>query len=92
LCLQGGGVFADFDIDPEGRVYLVRISFDGYGCCRTEGEAARMPLDDSRTLVSCVDANDVNRDEVREILYRYFDQNKGVIWPDALDEHELLKR
>jgi hypothetical protein len=92
LCLQGGSVFADFNIDSDGRVYLVRISFDGYGCCATEGKVARLTLDESRTLVKLVNTDDVNRDEIGEILYRYFDQNKNVIWRDALVEHELLKR
>ncbi len=31
--LQGGNVFADFNIDNNQCLYLVRISFDGYGCC-----------------------------------------------------------
>jgi hypothetical protein len=92
LCLQGGSAFADFSIDSDGLVYLVRISFDGYGCCATEGKVARMPLDESHTLVKLVNTDDVNRDEIREILYRYFDQNQNVIWRDALVEHELLKR
>ncbi len=91
LCLQGGSVFADLNIDSDGRVYLVRISFDGYGCCATDGKFGRLPLDESHTLVKLVDTDDVNRDEIREILYRYFDQNKNVIWRDALVEHELLK-
>jgi len=51
-----------------------------------------MPLDESHTLVKLVNTDDVNRDEIREILYRYFDQNQNVIWRDALVEHELLKR
>jgi hypothetical protein len=92
LCLQGGSVFADFDVDSDGKVHLVRISFDGYGCCSTEGKAAKMPVDESHTLVGLVNNDDVNRDEVREILYGYFEQNQRVIWRDALKEHELLKR
>jgi hypothetical protein len=92
LCLQGGSVFADFSIDSDGRVYLVRISFDGFGCYVTEGKVARMPLDESHTLVNLVNTDDVNRDEIREILYRYFDQNQNVIGREALVEHELLKR
>jgi hypothetical protein len=92
LCLQGGSVFADFNIDSDDRVYLERISFDGYGCCATEGNVARMPVDESHTLVNLVNTDDVNRDEVRDILYRYFDQNQNAISRDALKEHELLKR
>ncbi len=92
LCLQGGSVFADFNVDPDGQVWLVRISFDGFGCCETEDKATRMPLDDSHTLVRLVEMDDVSRDEVREILYRYFEKNHDVIWRDALVEHQLLKR
>jgi hypothetical protein len=32
LSLQGASVFADFDVDADGRVFAVRVSFDGYGC------------------------------------------------------------
>jgi hypothetical protein len=92
LCLEGGSVFADFDVDTVGRAYLVRISFDGYGCCATDGKVTRLPLDESHTLVKLIDTDHVNCDEVRDILYRYFDQNKNVIWREALEEHALLKR
>jgi hypothetical protein len=91
LCLQDGSVFADFNIDSDGRVNLVRISFDGYGCYYTDGKVTHMPRGESQMLIKQVEANDVNRDDVRAILYRYFDQNKNVIWRDALEEHELLK-
>lgn len=33
LGMQDDCVFADFDIDENGCLYLVRISYDGYGCC-----------------------------------------------------------
>lgn len=92
LCLQYGSVFADFNIESDGLVYVVRISFDGFGCCTTDGKVTRLPPDESYTLVELVKTDDVNRDEIREILYRYFDRNKNVIWRDALTEHELLRR
>ncbi|SRR6185312_5341044 len=92
LCLQGGSVFADFDVDSEGRAHIVRISFDGYGCCATAGKVSRLSIEDSRALIEGIDSDEVNCDEVSRILYRYLDQNKDVIWRDALAEHELLKR
>ena len=70
----------------------MRISFDGYGCCATDGKVLRLPLHESQTVVKLVETDDVNRDEIREILYRFFDQNKNVIWQDALVEHEILKQ
>jgi hypothetical protein len=91
LRLQGGSVFADFDVDWNGQVHLLLISFDGYGCCSTVGEVTKMSAVESQTLVWLVNSDDVNRDEVREILYRYFDQNQNVIWRDALEAHDLLK-
>jgi hypothetical protein len=57
----------------------------------TEGKIARMSLHDSQTLVKRVDTDDLNRDEIREILYRYFNQIQNVIWKDALQEHHLLR-
>jgi hypothetical protein len=83
-------VFADFDIDPDGRVYLVRISFDGYGCCTPEGEVTRIPEYESRMLLGLLDTDEISRKEIREVFYRYFEQNKNAIWRDALLEHELL--
>ncbi|MFO0803970.1 MAG: hypothetical protein U0791_12720 [Gemmataceae bacterium] len=91
LCLQDACVFADFDVNWDGEVYLVRISFDGYGCCTTERYASRMAVDESRALLNFVDADDVDRDEVREILYRYFAANQDVIWRDALVENGLVE-
>jgi len=90
LCLQGGSVFADFDIDPDRRIFLVRISFDGYGCCSTAANIQKMSLDDSLALTKLVETDDVDRDEVREILGRYFQLNDDVIWRAALEEHALI--
>jgi len=50
-----------------------------------------MSEDESRALLNFVDADDLDRDEVREALYRYFTANQDVIWRDALVEHGLLE-
>src|SRR6056297_3045905 len=80
LCLQDGCVFADFDADSQGLVRLRRISFDGYGCCKTDVTATTMTGDDSLLLTDCIAAGDVNNDQVRDILFRYFDINKNAMW------------
>ena len=90
LSLQRDSVFADFDTDPNGHVFLRRISFDGYGCCTTDGTCTKMNKDDSNELLAAVLSCDVDHERIREILYRYFDENKQAIWQDALVEHELL--
>jgi len=88
--LQGGSVFADFDTDDDDLVSLRRISFDGYGCCRIETPVTKMSSDDSRLLLDAIAQGDVGSEMVQDALRRYFRANSGVIWDDALTEHELL--
>ncbi len=91
LNLQGDSVFADFDVDIDERVFLVRISFDGYGCCTPDENIQKMSRVDSRTLIDLIEADDVNCDEVRGILRRYFQENRDCIWQDALEKHGLVQ-
>lgn len=91
LCLAGGSVFADFATDAQGRVHLIRISFDGYGCCETEGRSTTMSAEDSKAVTDSIAADDVNNVRVRDVLFRYFDENRGVIWQNALTEHKCLR-
>src|SRR5688572_11413990 len=60
--LRGGSVFADFDVDDEGRVFLRRISFDGYGCCH--GNFKKMSVGDSRLVLSVSNRGAVEEPEV----------------------------
>lgn len=88
LSLQGGSVFADFDVDDDGHVFLQRISFDGYGCCC--GEFKKMSIDDSRILLSAVKRGAVGVPKIEALLHTYFQENADVIWRDAMTTHELL--
>ncbi len=49
-----------------------------------------MSLDDSLALTKLVETDDVDRDEVREILGRYFQLNDDVIWRAALEEYATM--
>ncbi|HXT11221.1 MAG TPA: hypothetical protein VN873_06635 [Candidatus Angelobacter sp.] len=90
LCLQGGSVFADFDIDAVGSVFLVRISFDGFGCCNVGEPITKMSAGDSRFLLDSIAHGELGGIQIEETLRKYFRENKGVIWSDALAEHDLL--
>ena len=79
LSLQGGSVFADFDVDPDGRVYLVRVSFDGYGCCRAPDGIGRMNGPDSDALLAMVEQGEVGP-EAERVLCAYFQQHRDVLW------------
>ena len=89
LSLQRGAVFADFDVE-NGQAQLVRISFDGYGCCNLEGFPRKMNAVDSDRFIQMIEARSVDQVEMSEILTRYFKENTDVIWKDALAESELL--
>jgi hypothetical protein len=85
LSLDGGCVFADFDVDAQtGQVFLVRISFDGHGCCRAPDDVGRMTFDDSSVLLELADGRDVDTTVVDPILRRYFCANEQLLWSDAL--------
>jgi hypothetical protein len=89
LSLQGGSVFADFDVDPDGRVFAVRVSFDGYGCCHAPAGVGRMNLHDSDALLAMVKQGSINA-AAAVVLRAYFQQNRDVFWSDALTDHGLI--
>lgn len=89
LVLQHDSVFADFDVDEKGCVRLLRISFDGYGCCHTD-RSSKMDQTASRLLITAVDRGDVGDLAIEMTLRDYFRANSEIIWKDALTEHDLL--
>jgi hypothetical protein len=90
VALQGDSAFADFDLDPDGHLFLVRISFDGYGCCHIKGPIGLMDHEDSRNFIDAYERGDVNRADIHEILYSYFRDNRHAMWKDALEKHGIL--
>ena len=89
LSLQRGAVFTDFDFDSE-NVQLLRISFDGYGCCHLEDSHRKMNKKDSVRFIEMIEAKNIVQEEMSAILTRYFKENTDVIWEDALVENALL--
>lgn len=90
LSLQEDSVFADFNVDEEGRVKLQRISFDGFGCCNAHGSLKKMNSGDSRLLLNSVRSESLEDGRVGAALRTYFEENSEVIWRDALEFHGLL--
>lgn len=92
LALDEGSVFADFDVDPDGFISLLRVSFDGYGAWRpAEGQSTTtMDVRDAAVLQQARDEGTLNSDEVRALLRRYFHANSAAIWTDALAQYGLL--
>lgn len=82
-------MFADFDVDPDGRVFAARVSFDGYGCCNAPADIGRMDAHDSDALLSMVDQGSMGA-TASQVLRAYFRQNRDVLWIEALADHDLL--
>ena len=92
LALQDSRVFADFNLDENEQIYLVRISFDGYGCCYPSWKGQPVKIDGrlSRQLLRKIRENNIATDEVTQILSTYFTQCGDAIWIDALQAHNLV--
>jgi hypothetical protein len=82
-------VFADFDVDPDARVFAVRVSFDGYGCCDAPSDIGRMDARDSDALLWMVKRGSIDA-TASEILRAYFRRNRDALWSDALAHHGLV--
>lgn len=91
LALQDDSVFADFSADEAGHVYLVRISYDGYGCNNGLAGICKMSAEESRELLAAVEHDSLDAPRIHELLLAYFDNNKSFLWADALCEHGLVK-
>ena len=89
LCLQDAAVFADFDIVSERHVRLIRISYEGYGCCRAENLPTIISSGAS-ILLSAIANESLNSPDVKNALREYFREIADLIWRDALEEHGLL--
>ena len=82
-------IFADF-AKQGTTVKLLRISFDGYGCCDCANVNV-MDKKDAKELLAWVNAASISdQDRCRQIVARYYTQNKDVIWEDALKQYELF--
>ncbi len=89
LCLQDGAVFSDWDVDDAGRVRLVRISYDGYGCCSAPTTIDALGENESSDLLAAVARGDVSEPAVADLLRRYFRQHAALLWAEALESHGL---
>jgi hypothetical protein len=88
--LQDDSVFMDLNLDQDNRFYLVRISFDGFGCCHIYDTKRKLDLVRSNELIRRIKSDDFNHPSVSKIISFYLNENKDVLWEDALVEHQLI--
>ena len=89
--LTGDVAFLDFvKVDPD-TLKLVRASFDGHGCCNCAEQVTVMDVMDAVKLLAMAQAGNIDQPLCRKIVVNYCEQQKAVLWEDALEEHGLLR-
>lgn len=86
-CLNGS-VFLDFK-DYDDSIYLIRISFDSYGCCDLGDSSIPLNKEDSYTFKKILQSQILDQNKIEMIIKRIISLNKPLIWINALEEYQL---
>jgi hypothetical protein len=97
ISILNGSIHADYKLVKDASsnkkgLKLIRISFDGFGCCNCRNNSA-LPLSatDSAVIMSSADKTGIDEDgAISSILRNNFHTNRSVIWEDALERYKLL--
>jgi len=82
-------IFMDFNNCSNGRIRLVRISFDGYGCAELGDKSIPMSEQDSHSFKEIIKAGLSDQLTLSLIVKRTLQENSNLIWHDALKEYGL---
>ena len=91
LGCYNGSVFLDFN-NNGNLISLIRISFDGYGCCDIEESAKPMNNEDSNLFKKILDSEFINQIKLTEIIKKTIKNNIEFLWCDALEEYGLFDK
>ena len=89
-CLDGS-MFLDFNYTTDKRIYLCRISFDGYGCCNLDNDAKCLNPQSSKTFLDEIGKDNLNQEKITKIVLELIQLNKDSIWTDALEAYHLIE-
>lgn len=90
-CLDGS-VFLDFNYTADNRIYLCRISFDGYGCCNIDNKAKSLDNQLSMEFVDEIVKDNLDQEKIAKFVLELIRLNKDNIWTDALEEYNLIEK
>jgi hypothetical protein len=90
-CLDGS-VFIDFNKTGNDQIALIRISFDGYGCCNLEKEIELLNEEDSGLFIKEMKKESLNQKAITTLVKKSIEINKKHIWIDALEKYELIEK
>ena len=90
-CLDGS-VFIDFNKTINDQISLVRISFDGYGCCNLEKQVELLNENDSSLFIKEMNNEYLNQEVITAMVKKSIAINEKHIWTDALEKYELIEK
>jgi hypothetical protein len=90
-CLDSS-VFIDFNRSEDNRIYLRRISFDGYGCCNLDKNANHLNHQDSKKFIEEIEKEELDQVVITLLVKTAVKINKEQIWTDALEEYGLIEK
>ncbi len=90
-CLNGS-VFIDFNKTGNDQIVLVRISFDGYGCCNLKKEVELLNEEDSGLFIKEMNKESLNQEAITVLVKKSIEMNKKHIWIDALEKYGLIEK
>ena len=80
----------DFDRLENDQIALVRISFDGYGCCRLNEKAELLNQKDSVQFINELNKEPLDQAAITTLVKKIIQLNKAHIWLDALERYALI--
>ena len=89
LCYLDGCVFIDFNKNQAKQIQLIRISFDGYGCCNVP-DAIPIEPEDAKAFKAMMKTQVLDQSLLIIIVKKTIAANKASIWEDALIKYGLL--
>ncbi len=92
LCYHDSSVFIDFNSSASNEISLIRISFDGFGCCDIEKQSKKLNLKDSQEFLKQIKQDNLNQEVIAELVKKLIFLNKDFIWTDALEKYGLIKK
>jgi len=84
-----GSVFLDFNNNADNKVYLKRISFDGYGCYDLGEQSIPLNAEDSKAFKDVIQNDIKNQNVLLTIVKKAILLNKKLLREDVLKEYHL---
>lgn len=90
-CLDGS-VFIDFNLTENNLIYLQRISFDSFGCCRMGDDSPRLNSLRSSEFLNELRKETLDQKKIESHVLEMIRLNKNNIWRDALVRYGFIEK